>query len=705
MAKPSTPDRPDGSLFDPAANREAEFARRTAMLSAISYAATALLSNHDWESLLSDLIARLGQATGVSRVVLFQVRQLDSGQLAQTCRFEWAAEGVAGIKNDPANQDEILTATDASGEQWLQRRQRGEITQVLVRQLDGYMRAKFSTEGILSMVTVPIMVKGQLWGHIDFDDCQQERIWSEVEIDALKTLASLLGAIVERVRLDAELRASEQRFRSIAEALPVVICDYEDCEVLYASPPAAEMLGRSPAEMLGVNISGFHADPNECYSVMKKFAEHGAIDDTDVTYKRADNSLLPATVTARRIDYAGQQAIISAITDLSARKAAEAELERQRAALHQADKMSALGSLLAGVSHELNNPLAVVVGQAAMLEQEYGGSTRLGQRAGKIRSAAERCVRIVKTFLAMARQRPPERSEIHLGQVIDAVLDLTAYGIRANDIKVDCVLDPDLPTLWGDSDQLSQVVLNLLINAQQALQDVQGARRLHINTRFNPAKQRIVLDVIDNGPGVPPENRQRIFEPFFTTKPVGMGTGIGLSLCQSIVSNHGGAISVSEAPEGGALFRLELPVGEAAVADKPAPEQPTTTDGRNTQATILIVDDEREIAELLAEILQNSGYQTRLAHSGRAALQQLAKQPVDLILSDIRMPDLDGLGFYKVLVSDYPQMLQRLIFITGDVLRNADYLALRETIPMLEKPFAPQQVTDLVASRLAALQE
>ncbi|MEZ5589259.1 MAG: ATP-binding protein [Gammaproteobacteria bacterium] len=681
--------------------RTAESSRHTAMLSAISYAAASLLERDNWEAPVNDLIARLGQATEVSRVVIFQMQTLPTGQLAQTCQFEWVAAGISSIKNNPANQSEVLTATDASGEQWLQRRQQGEIVQVRVHELTGYMRAKFASEGIQSMATVPIMLKGQLWGHIDFDDCVQERIWSAVEIDALKTVALLLGALVERVRLDAELSASERRFRRIAEALPVIIGDYRQGRVLYVSPPAAEMLGHSAQALANASFSTLFADPDECTALLARLAQQQTIEDSEVTYRRADGSLLPAAVSTRHIDYAGHEAAICAITDLSERKAAEAELTRQREALHQADKMSALGSLLAGVAHELNNPLAVVVGQAALLEQDHPPDTQPGQRAVRIRQAAERCVRIVKTFLTMARQKPAEHSAIQLEQVIDTVLELVAYGIRASDIQVTRTIPPGLPLLWGDADQISQVLLNLVINAQQALQNRPGSRTLRLAAEFDPAAQHIVLWVADNGPGIAAAHQQRIFEPFFTTKPVGVGTGIGLSLCHSIVRNHGGNISVSTAPEGGALFRVELPLGQGpASADTVPTASPDGAQADSAQC-ILVVDDEHDIAELLAEILTGAGYQTLLAHSGREALQQLARQSVDLILSDIRMPDLDGFSFYQALLEQYPQMSKRLIFITGDVLHNADYTALQNVVPMLEKPFDPRQIRRLVSQQLA----
>jgi PAS domain S-box-containing protein len=487
--------------------------------------------------------------------------------------------------------------------------------------------------------------------------------------------------------------------------LPIIITHYETSEILYASPPIGDMLGITTDELPGKPVTGIYADPQQRSQILEKLKEQSTLDDEELTYRRADGSLLPATITSRRVIYAGDSAIISAITDLTERKAAEAELARQRDALHQADKMSALGSLLAGVAHELNNPLAVLVGQALMMEEQAQTQTQtiLSERAAKIRNAAERCARIVKTFLSMARQRPAERSEVHLEQVIKAVLDLIDYSIRANDIGVQREIDAMLPSLWGDQDQFSQLILNLVINAQQALLAIESRRLLRISARPDrSAPGFVVLEVADNGPGVAPANRQRIFEPFFTTKPTGMGTGIGLSLCHSIVIAHGGTIECRESPEGGALFRVSLPVGQTGVEKKAEPARPRATVTSNHP--ILIVDDEPEIAEMLAEILQSGGYRTAIAHSGREALQRLEEQTFDLIVSDIRMPDLDGPGLYRALSGVHSGMRQRIIFVTGDILQSADTIALQKQVPIIEKPFDPDEIERIVGQQLMQLE-
>src|SRR5581483_10521389 len=204
----------------------------------------------------------------------------------------------------------------------------------------------------------------------------------------------------------------------------------------------------------------------------------------------------------------------------------------------------------------------------------------LGARADKIVQAAERCGRIVKNFLALARQHPPERESVHLNRVVEGAIELLGYLFRVGNIEVSLELQPDLPPLWADPHELQQVAVNLLTNAQDAVRDTPPPRRITIATRVDPTGAWVSMEVTDTGPGIPPDVQPRIFEPFFTTKPPGQGTGLGLSLCLSIVENHGGAIRAENVPGGGARFSVELPVpiarpeaagAAAALAAPPVP--------------------------------------------------------------------------------------------------------------------------------------
>jgi PAS domain S-box-containing protein len=524
---------------------------------------------------------------------------------------------------------------------------------------------------------------------------------TEVRLATRRVFTAYIRDITERQHMERALRDSEQRFRSLAEVHPVPlgIVSLESGRFLYVSPGLAGLVGCRVEELLG-REPGIFADPGEREAMREKLRTMGAVDVFEFTLRKADGSTIPAGITARRMVYEGVNATVGAIVDLTERKRAEAELTRQREALYQSEKLSALGSLLAGVAHEINNPLSVVVGRAIMLEEEAPDPETVAA-AGKIRQAAERCTRIVKTFLAMARQQQPEHAPVNLNALITAALDLVGYGLRTTGVTVRLDLAPGLPEVLADASQLHQVFTNLFVNAQQALLEVPEPRWLHIVTRWKRQARVLSVAITDNGPGVPEPIRWRIFDPFFTTKPMGVGTGVGLSLSHGIITAHGGTITLENPLEGGARFVITLPSAPAAASSTTSlPEVGTP----GASHTILIVDDEPEVAAMLSDILRHAGHRTAIVHSGNAALAQLAITDYDLILSDLHMPDLNGLDLYRQVQTSHPHLLERLVFITGDVLGSTVRSFLAETgVPSLEKPVIPREVLSLVRRLLQRL--
>ena len=378
--------------------------------------------------------------------------------------------------------------------------------------------------------------------------------------------------------------------------------------------------------------------------------------------------------------------------DITERKQAEVELARQQEMLHQSEKLSALGELLAGVAHELNNPLSVVVGHALMMQEEIDDPALLN-RTHKISSAAERCSRIVKTFLSMARQRPTRLELTPINQIVETALDVAGYGLRSAGVTIACDLGADLPPVNADSDQLTQVLANLIVNAEHALASKGADGRLTISTRLSNSGHDVVIEVIDNGPGIPEPIRARIFEPFFTTKTVGEGTGIGLAFCHRVIDTHQGQISVDEADGGGAHFVIRL----AAAADgkKSVEDADDPTGGRGH---ILVIDDEADVADLISHILASDGYSVRTVHSAEEALD-LLPGTFDVILSDVNMPRLTGRDFLARVGERWPGLETRIGFITGDTMSpGAEQFLNQAGRPYLEKPVAPSDLRRLAAS-------
>ena len=354
-----------------------------------------------------------------------------------------------------------------------------------------------------------------------------------------------------------------------------------------------------------------------------------------------------------------------------------------------------MGNLLAGVAHELNNPLSAVLGHAALLIRTAPDEA-MRTRGQKLEGAATRCVRIVKNFLAMARRHAPERQPVALNELVRATVEILAYELRIANVEVQLDLAEDLPRVWADGHQLQQVAVNLFTNAHHAMRDSAPPRRLTVTTRSDPAHERVSLTIADTGPGIPADLQPRIFEPLFTTKPEGQGTGLGLPLCRGIVESHNGTIRVESEPGRGATFVIELPFGRppASAAEERGPAEPARLVGGRR---ILVVDDEPDIADLLTEALTGDGHAVETASDGAAALAHIAERPYDLVITDCGMPVLGGVEFYQELVRRHPRMARRVIFLSGDTL-NPKAVAFLELIdaPRLSKPFALDDVQTLV---------
>jgi two-component system NtrC family sensor kinase len=269
-------------------------------------------------------------------------------------------------------------------------------------------------------------------------------------------------------------------------------------------------------------------------------------------------------------------------------------------------------------------------------------------------------------------------------------------------VEVSLDLAEDLPILWADGHQLHQVLINIMANAHHALRECPAAsRRLSIATRSVHATQQVQLEIADTGPGIPAEIRAKIFEPFFTTKPAGQGTGLGLSLCRGIIEEHGGIITVASEPGQGTTFAITLPVvPQPAGADEPdAAEVPAPVGPK----AILVVDDERELAEILAEALGRDGHTVEIAGNGADALRRLEQHAYDLVVSDTKMPIMDGMAFFRELERRFPALGKRIIFVTGDVLDAEKRRFLESSgAPFLTKPFDPAEVRRAVRRLLVA---
>jgi PAS domain S-box-containing protein len=494
----------------------------------------------------------------------------------------------------------------------------------------------------------------------------------------------------------------------VDSALDAVIVVDEDGAVVTLNPAAEATFGYSRQEAIGRKIGALIVPEHHRQAHEQGMARYRATREPHVLGRRVemeavrkDGTLIPVELAITEVNLPGGRLFTANLRDLSAAKAALAEIERQRDALTQNEKLAAIGSLLAGVAHELNNPLSVVLGQATMLREEVMAGGEMGSissRAAQIQAAAERCARVVRSFVAIARQHKPEKRMVALAPLLDGSIDLLLYGLRSNGVAITRDYDGSIPEVLADPDQIQQIIVNLLVNANQALQEVEGPRAVRVSAvAGDDGHLRIV--VADNGPGIAPEIIRRIFDPFFTTKPQGVGTGIGLSISRGLAEAQGGQLELVPTPLGAAFeLRLPLPPDGQVKSNRDAVEAVAASaqaDGRRA----IVIDDEAEIARLIAEALERAGYRCDLASSGREAQGLIAScaGAYDAVVCDLRMPDIDGPALFRWIVVNHPALAERILFVTGDALGAAAGRFLAETRrPFLEKPFTPADVAQLV---------
>lgn len=507
--------------------------------------------------------------------------------------------------------------------------------------------------------------------------------------------------IDDRAKAEAKLAESQAQLQGFVRnaPIPMLLTDANGL-LLIMNDAAAAYYGKTTDEMLVMGreelYTYFQDAETEVLPAIERVRTNLVTEAFDVQFKLLSGEIRELVFSFFPILGAdGKLALIGNVAhDLTDERRAQADLARSTDALHQSEKLAALGSMLAGVSHELNNPLAAVIGQAALLGEDLEG-TEHADRVSKIKRAADRCARIVQSFLAMARQRAPEYRSVEINDQIRAAVELTEYQMRAANVVLDLHLQDGLPVIDADPDQLHQVIVNLLTNARQALEECSGERTITIVT--SSKGKQLKLTIGDNGKGIDTATRERIFDPFFTTKDVGSGTGIGLSYSLGIIEAHGGTLTLEDA-EIGTVFAITLPASrkdKGSVATEPVTQ--TKAKGR-----ALVIDDEEDVAETLADMLSRMGMEVVVAIGGRAGQAAMAGDgEFDIILSDIRMPDLDGPTLFAWITANRQDLAGKVAFVTGDTLSGhaADFLE-GSSCPVLEKPFTPAALRELVAQLL-----
>ena len=489
-------------------------------------------------------------------------------------------------------------------------------------------------------------------------------------------------------------------FEAVHEGVYIGVITPGGTLTLSANPYLKLMFGFA-AETPVADVRPFDAerfvDAQARQAFVDRLAHDNSLTDYLLRLRRADRAPMWVEVTAHAQRDGEAVRVEALMRDVSERKRLEDQARDLYHQLLQAEKLAALGQTISGVAHELNNPLATILTWAERLAaRPSDDQTRRGLEA--ILAESERAARIVRNLLTFARKRHTTRAMVDVNQVIRETLALRSYEQRLSNIAIIDALASGLPQVFADPHQMQQVLLNLVINAEQAMIGAHGRGTLILRTWHDPDRDAVILEVNDDGPGVPDDVQQKIFDPFFTTKEVGKGTGLGLTVAYAIIQEHGGRLTMKSQPSGGASFFVEMPVTEAGI-QQALPKPPERTFAPPVTAagsTILVVEDEAALGAAVAEALADAGFIVDRAGDGLEALERVGSRAYDLIVCDLKMPRLDGPSFYRELERQNAPLARRILFVTGDVAGTDAERFLEETgCRWLPKPF---RLKDLLRS-------
>ncbi len=508
--------------------------------------------------------------------------------------------------------------------------------------------------------------------------------------------------LFEQERLQRKVWFTEERYQRLFQQAheAIVIAARNDLRILELNHAAENLLGITITQAASHSLISFcqiktrpDKPPQSGHDWFELICSQRPL---HLVHK--NGTLIPADTTGAPVEFGGQNAyqfFFRHLTD-------QARMEQH---LRQSEKLSSLGQMISGVAHELNNPLAVIGGYVEVILASHTLPPKTRLDLEKVGLESNRAARLVRNFLAFARSQPARRQLANLNDLISAVVELRKFDLSLAHVGIQTALDPMLPATSAEPDQIQQVLIILINNAMQAIAKAPEPRLIKVSSALK--NNRIQISVEDNGPGVPEEIESRIFEPFFTTKEVGVGTGLGLSIAHGIMTEHGGRIHYQRASLGGAAFLLDLPIlsvqfppaSSTHLAPNPPPNR---LQGEPRPEKILVVDDESAIVEMLGEMLRLLGYSPSLCASAGQALQMIGQTQFDLVLSDLRMPEIDGPQFYRLAVARDLRLERRFIFLTGDTV-NEDTKSFLKTAgrPFLAKPFRLADIQEITRGALA----
>ncbi len=568
----------------------------------------------------------------------------------------------------------------------------GRFPLTVIRRVDKDTTEPIGAGETKSITHVPLQIRGEVVGLVSFTHGEGGEP-GEARMRLVYAIANQASLTLDRLRTVHE--AESTRIHSMLESMAdgVLLLD-KDLRIVMSNPASQSYLstilqGARPRSLR--KLGDVRLRP-----LLTTLGPNGARSESFEIASPHEARLFSVTCSPVLGLDTHAQGLVVVISDVT-------ESRNLQLQIAQTERLSALGEMISGVAHELNNPLASVMACAQFLQNRpMEEEVRAKLRA--IDSEATRCRRIVQTLLRFARHHTPEHGALDINAALESVLQLLGHQLEVDDIRVTARLKPDLHPVMGDFHLLQQVFLNIIFNAYQAMKEKGGQGHLQVTTSEEGG--RIRVEVTDDGPGIAPQHLGRIFDPFFSTKEVGKGTGLGLSLAYGTVREHGGTITARSVHGAGSTFLVDLPAAPAGVTLAADPSAPEAVSGPSSARQpiarrILVVEDEAPLAEVIAEVLQAQGHRVDIAGDGLTARTRIADVMYDLIISDLKMPNMNGREFYRHVASRDPGLASRIIFSTGDT-ANPETQAFFEEVgnPFLPKPFSLSELIRVVDSLL-----
>jgi signal transduction histidine kinase/CheY-like chemotaxis protein len=534
-------------------------------------------------------------------------------------------------------------------------------------------------DGAGSWLLAPFVARGRVTGGIAIRG--EPGRFGSTSLRLLEGLVAQASIALESARLVDLHDDGRRSWQEVVDAISPALCIVDrGGRIRRANRAFADLVNAPPAGLIGRPWQAF-VPPEWSADLQRALDQQGA--GREVELRTGERTY---AVTAVPISSTDRSTLVLLFDD-------QTERRRLQDQLIQSEKMSAIGQLIAGIAHDLNNPLASVVGFADFLGEVPNVPPALREPLTVIQEEAERASNIVKNLLSFARKQEHQRRPTALRPLLDATFVLLRNQLMAHRVEAVVEVEEDLPMPDIDPNQIQQVFVNLINNAAQAIASTGRPGRVLVRARR--WLDGVAIEVVDDGPGMPEALAAQAFEPFFTTKPEGEGTGLGLSISQGIVREHGGRIMLSTEEGRGSTFTVQLPLAIRA----PAPTPAMGTRAPTKRLRVLVVDDEPHILHYMHATLDAWGHVPVVARNGREALELADREAFDLVISDLRMPDVGGREFYEELVRRHPALAARLVFSTGDTVRG-DTLAFLESLdrPYLHKPFSLAELRTLIAA-------